>query len=190
MPPKLPQCWPWVLLLPAAALGAPPPAPGVGDLAPDFTSRSLLNHEQVQLSAERGRIVFLTFFASWCAPCRKEVPVLEAVQKRLGPERVRVLAVSYHEDDERDIIRWARKVNAQSTIVEDPGARIAAHYGVQGIPHLLIIGPDGRILKMHEGYGDGSLEGLVDDINEVLRTTAAAPAAPVAPDPAAAAPQP
>ncbi|MBS0378438.1 MAG: TlpA family protein disulfide reductase [Proteobacteria bacterium] len=189
MPLKLPKCRSWVLLLPATVLGAPPPAPGVGDLAPDFTSRSLVSHEKVQLSAERGRIVFLTFFASWCAPCRKEVPVLEAVQKRLGPERARVLAVNFHEDDPRDLIRWAHKVNAQMTIVEDPGAHIAAHYGVQAIPHLLIIGPDGRILKVHEGYGDGSLEDLVDDINEVLRSTAAASAASADPDPAVA-PQP
>ena len=155
--------------------------PGVGDLAPDFTSKSLLTREPVQLSAQRGRIVFLSFFASWCGPCRQEVPVLEAVQKRLGTERVRVLAVNYQETDENAVRKWARDNKLQMVIVEDYGAHIARHYGVHAIPHLLIIGPDGRILKVHDGYGPGSLDDLVEDINEVLRETAAAGAPVSAP---------
>ncbi len=186
---KLRKCLYGAVLAPIAGLCAPPAVPGVGDLAPDFTSRALVSHEKVQLEAQRGHIVFLSFFASWCGPCRKEVPVLEAVHKRLGPGRARVLAVTFHENDPRDLIRWARQNDAQMTIVEDPGAQIALRYGVSAIPHLLIIGPDGRILKVHDGYGPGSIDALVEDINEVLRATAGAPAA--AADPASpAAPQP
>ena len=164
------------------ALAGADPVPGVGDLAPDFTSKSLLTHEPVQLSAQRGRIVFLSFFASWCEPCRKEVPVLEGVQKRLGTERARVLAVNYQETDESAVRKWARDNKLQMIIVEDYGAHIARHYGVHRIPHLLIIGPDGRILKVHDGYGPDSLDALVSDINEVLKETAPA-AAPVSAPP-------
>ena len=153
------------------------PVPQVGDVAPDFTSKSLLTHEKVQLSAQRGRLVFLSFFASWCAPCRKEVPILEAVQRRLR-ERARVLAVNFHENDEAAVRHWAHDNKLEMVIVEDYGGHIAQRYGVTAIPHLLIIGPDGRILQVHQGYSTDSLDDLVADINEVLRSTAAAAAAP------------
>ncbi|HUA88333.1 MAG TPA: redoxin family protein, partial [Steroidobacteraceae bacterium] len=71
-------------VLAAGSAVAKDPVPGPGDLAPDFVSKSLITHEAVQLSAQRGRLVFLSFFASWCGPCRKEVPILEGVQRRLG----------------------------------------------------------------------------------------------------------
>jgi len=158
----------------AGGAAAREPGPGPGDLAPDFVSKSLITHEAVQLSAQRGRLVFLSFFASWCGPCRKEVPILEGVQRRLGPQRARVLAVNFHETNESGLRKWAQDSHLQMTIVEDRGEHIAAHYGVTAIPHLLIIGPDGRILKVHDGYGEGSIDQLVADINEALRTLAPA----------------
>jgi peroxiredoxin len=162
------------------------PGPGVGDVAPDFTTKALLTRQPVTLSEQHGKLVFLTFWASWCPPCRKEMPVLEQVQRKLGKERATVLAVSFRENNEQQIRKWARDGDLQLTLLEDWNGRIARQYGVHAIPHLYIIDRQGRILHVHTGYGPNSIEHLVRDINSALRdagesTVAEPPPADTAP---------
>jgi peroxiredoxin len=147
--------------------------PGVGDAAPDFTARNLLTRDKVTLSQEQGKLVFLTFWASWCGPCRKEVPVLEAVQRKLGKERVAVLAVSFRDNNEQQLVKWARDNGLQLMLLSDWNGHIASQYGVHAIPHLYIIGRDGRILHVHTGYGPGSIDQLVREINTALADSGA-----------------
>ena len=156
--------------------------PGVGDAAPDFTTKDLLTHERITLSQQQGKLVFLTFWASWCGPCRKEIPILEGVQRKLGKERAVVLGVIFNDNNEPQIRKWAHDNGVQMALLEDWGGHIAAKYHVRAIPHLYIIGGGGRILNVHSGYGPGSLEELVEEINAALHdvgaTSAAAPTAP------------
>jgi peroxiredoxin len=168
------------LVCAAAAARAAPGEPAAGEAAPDFSARNFLTHDTVKLSDEQGKLVLLTFWATWCGPCRRELPVLEGVQKKLGPTQVRVLAVSFHENDETAVRAWAHKNALQLTLLEDPGEHIARKYATRAIPHLFIIGPDGRIIKVHTGYGEHSIEELVADINEALRAMGQAPAAAAA----------
>ena len=161
----------------AAAADQAQSGPAQGDPAPDFSARNLLTHDTVTLSTEQGKLVLLTFWGTWCPPCRKELPVLEAVQKKLGAARVAVLAVSFHENDEGAVRAWARKNSAQITFLQDPGEQVARKYAIRIVPHLFMIGPDGRILKVHTGYGEHSIEELVADINAALGATGQVPTA-------------
>jgi peroxiredoxin len=147
---------------------AAPASPAVGDLAPDFTAPAALSRDKVTLSAQQGKLVFLTFWASWCAPCRKELPILEAVQRKLGKDVAVVLAVSFQDAKYAQIARGAQKAGWQLTLLEDPNGKIAAKYGIESIPHLFVIGRDGKILAVHTGYGEDSVEHLVRDINSAL----------------------
>ncbi len=166
----------------AASLAAAAPAgPAVGDAAPDFTTKNLLTHDPVTLSRQQGKLVFLSFWASWCAPCRKELPVLEAVQRQLGKERAVVLGVIFHDPDEARLRKWGHEAGWQMTLLEDWDGRIARQYAVRAIPHLYIIGRDGHVLHVHTGYGADSIDQLVAEINAALRDSgeralAAAPA--------------
>jgi peroxiredoxin len=165
----------------ALAVPAADSGPAVGDVAPDFTARNLLTREPVTLSEQHGKLVFLTFFASWCPPCRKEVPILEGVQRKLGKERAAVLAVGFRENNESLVRRWAHDNKLLMSVLEDSSGRIARQYGVHAIPHLYIISRDGHVLHVHTGYGPHSLDHLVREINAALRDSgesevAAAPA--------------
>src|ERR1700675_944122 len=85
-------------LLSAAAASSTGPA--IGSMAPDFKAHNLVTGEPVPLSSQRGKLVILTFWASWCGPCKRELPILENAQKLIGKDRLTVLAVSFKENPE------------------------------------------------------------------------------------------
>jgi thiol-disulfide isomerase/thioredoxin len=160
----------------SAASGSSGPA--VGTVAPDFSARNLLTGEKIPLSKQRGKVVILTFWASWCGPCRRELPILEKAQTIIGQDRLTVLAVSYREnpDAERGLKKLASAWHIN--MVGDSFGWIAGRYGISANPHLFIIGRDGVVLANHTGYGDRSLQDLVDDINHALAGTPPAEARP------------
>jgi peroxiredoxin len=163
-------CCVWAL---AAHAARESPAPG--SLAPDFTARDIVSNNRVRLSEAQGKLVFVTFWATWCAACRSELPILENVQKKLGKDKAAVYAVSFQETaSPRGLRDFVKEHNWQLTLLEDPNGRIAQQYGITAIPHLFIIGRDRRILAVHTGYGEDSIPQLVDEINAALRTFSAA----------------
>jgi peroxiredoxin len=176
-------------LLVASVLGAlnptayatPAHAPEVGVQAPDFSVRDYVNGETIRLSAQRGKVAVVTFWATWCAPCRSELPNLEKLQEYLGKDKLTILAVNFRDDDAETIARLrqdAKEAGWKLHLAMDPGGRIAEAYGISTIPRMYIIGKDGRVSAVHAGFGDGSLEDMVTDLKAVL---AARPGRPVAP---------
>lgn len=156
----------------AVAAYAARESPAAGSLAPDFTARDIVSNAQVRLSEAQGKLVFVTFWATWCAPCRSELPILENVQKKLGKDKAAVYAISYRETAApRGLRNFVKEQKWQLTLLEDPNGRIAQQYGIVAIPHLFIIGRDRRILAVHSGYGQGSIQELVDEINAALRNS-------------------
>jgi thiol-disulfide isomerase/thioredoxin len=154
----------------------------VGAVAPDFKSKDAVTRTPIHLSEQQGKIVVLTFWATWCAPCRKELPILENLQKKVGKDRLIVYAVPFAEP-ERTYSALVRTFRAwQVTLVDDPHGSIAREYGIKAIPHLFLIGRDGRIAAEHTGYGDGSIQALVDDVNAAFRA-APPPEVPGSPPP-------
>ena len=151
----------------AASLGGPV----VGTLAPDFKAHNLLTGETIPLSSQHGKIVILTFWASWCGPCRRELPILEKAQRLIGKDRLTIFAVSFQENP--DAAKGIRKLASgmQINMLDDHNGYIAGRYGISAIPHLFIIDRDGNVLANHLGYGDRSLDELVDDINHALSGT-------------------
>ena len=146
-------------------------SPEIGALAPDFTAKELMTGHVVHLSDQRGKLVFLSFWATWCAPCRKELPILNNVQKLVAARGGIVYAVSFAERaSQYDLQRVFRTGGWQLTPLVDAGGKIAAAYGIQTIPHLFIIGRDGKILAVNTGYGDRSPEELASEINAAFKS--------------------
>src|SRR5258708_34000038 len=83
----------------AASVNAEPTGPAVGTIAPDFKVHNLVTGEDVALSSQHGKVVILTFWASWCPPCKRELPILENAQRAVGKAKLVVFAVS-HRDTE------------------------------------------------------------------------------------------
>ena len=152
-----------VALLLAGGASAQPRA---GDLPPDEVGR-MLDSKPVLLSSYVGKAVVLTYWATWCPYCLKELPVLERIQEIAGTDRIQVIAVN---TEERDVFRKARRALDGLTLLlaYDPGESSQKAFGVKSLPHMIIIGRDGRIVKIHQGYDEGNLEAIAADVNRAI----------------------
>jgi len=141
-------------------------APKAGDAAPDFAGRTV-DGEVISLSAYAGRVVVLSFWASWCGPCQKELPILEGIQQTAGKGRVQVVAINI---ESRDVFRSLarRMTSVQMLVASDTGATAQRAYGVNGIPHMVIIGKTGQIIRIHRGYSEAGVDDVIDDLNLAL----------------------
>jgi thiol-disulfide isomerase/thioredoxin len=145
--------------------------PAIGSMAPDFKAHNSVTGATIPLSSQRGKVVILTFWASWCGPCRRELPILENAQKLVGKDKMTVFAVSFQETPEaaKAITKFAAAW--QINVIEDRNGWIASRYSISSIPHLFIIDRAGKILANHLGYGDRTIDDLVTDINQALSET-------------------
>jgi thiol-disulfide isomerase/thioredoxin len=138
----------------------------VGDLPPDGLLRDA-SGQHVKLGDYRGKVVIISFWASWCTPCRKELPILGGIQKQAMND-VKVFSINYKESSARyrEIVKVLKDFPV--TFISDEYGSLGDKYGVKGIPHMVLIGRDGRITAVHEGYGEDMLKPLVKEINELL----------------------
>jgi thiol-disulfide isomerase/thioredoxin len=133
----------------ASSTSTPPTVPAprratIGKTAPDFVGRDLQGRA-VQLSRLRGAPVILTFFASWCYPCREELPALEQAQKAAG-NKLHVVAVNYQDiaDDSR---AFAHRLGVTFPVVTEDTAQnpIARRYDVHEMPDVVFIDAKGVV---------------------------------------------
>lgn len=138
----------------------------VGDIPPDVLGKSSTG-QAVHLSDYRGRIVIISFWASWCGPCRKELPMLMSVQEHATRDKIVVLSVNWRQGPEefQEIKRIFRNKATQVTLISDERGRAGDAYGVKGIPHMIIVGRDGKIAAIHVGYSEQEIPILIDEIN-------------------------
>jgi thiol-disulfide isomerase/thioredoxin len=140
--------------LPAPELGhaltrIEPPVP-----APDFTLENL-DGETVALGGYRGKVIMLNFWATWCPPCRREIPSMEAIYQDLAGDGFVVLAVNEFEEPDH-VFAYTGQLSVDPTfpILFDRDSRVSQLYGVKGLPTTLLIDRQGRIVYRAVGGRD------------------------------------
>lgn len=159
----------WLLLGTLTATAAPPAsAPAIGAAAPVQLGKDGKNNA-VDLSAYRGKVVIVTFWASWCGYCLKELPALNALQEQVGNQWLQTIAVNV-QDENADYRAMTRQMRDYKLLLSrDRSGDIAASYGVKSYPNLWMIDPQGNIASHHVGYGEGSLQAIIDEIKRLLQ---------------------
>ena len=168
------RAWSLVFVVALAALAAlPAPAPAAGTAAtlrPGDTPPAHLGHlpdgAAIETTQFAGKVLVVTFWASWCGPCKKELPLLEGIQ-RTAKDKVQVVAVNI-EDGERFRVVARSLASLSLTLAHDWRNRAAEAYGVKGIPHMVIIGRDGKVVKVNRGYSEESVDRVIAEINGAL----------------------
>ena len=156
-----------MLCLLLASMGLAHAGTAIGDVPPDSLGRTS-NGDEVRVTDQHGKVVVVTFWASWCGYCRRELPVLAGLQEAAGKDRMTVVAINYKDDRKvyRALVRALKDV--QLTMTHDTNGAIGKAYGVEGIPRLLMIDREGKVAYVSVGYDTDSLDQIVDAANKLL----------------------
>lgn len=146
-----------------SALATRPPLAVVGQPAPDFELQAA-GGAAVQLSALIGHPVVLNFWATWCEPCRAEMPALQRAADRFADQGLRVLAINFDEP-EADVLAFGQELDLSMPLLLDPGAEVQRLYRVLGYPTTYFVDAEGRLAAQHIGVlDDRLLEGYLGQI--------------------------
>ncbi len=126
-----------------------------GDMAPDFALKSL-DGPEVSLRDFKGRYVLVNFWATWCVPCKLEMPSLEELHKHFPNEKLAVLPISNDMFGEKVVRPYVESNEFSFTILFDPTLKVSNRYGVVTLPTTFLIDPNGRIIGVLEGAEDWS----------------------------------
>ncbi len=142
-------------------------APAVGVTAPDFTLRTL-NGPNLRLQEQRGHVVLVNFWATWCGPCRKEMPHLNRIADKYRASGLVLLGVNV-DDDVQNASDVAGKLGVKFPVLLDTDKKVSRLYDLNSMPSTLVIDRAGRVRYLHRGYQDG-YEDLYDkQIRDLLK---------------------
>jgi cytochrome c biogenesis protein CcmG/thiol:disulfide interchange protein DsbE len=164
---RLARCAALLVVAAALACGSAARAAPVGAPAPGFALPAA-DGRVVSLAALRGQVVYVDFWASWCGPCRRSFPWMNALQQRFGARGLAIVAVNV--DRRRsDAERFLRDLPAAFTVVFDPAGTTPAAYDVLGMPTSYLLDADGRIVEVEQGFHDERRAALEARIEALLR---------------------
>jgi peroxiredoxin len=129
---------------------------------PPFTGQ-MTTGQAVSLADFQGRVVLVTFWASWCAECRPEMPLFERLHRDFAAQGLTVLGINFREEPQR-MQQYARDLGLTFALVLDPQGEISRAYGVIGLPTTFLVGRDGRPVALAIGpraWGSAEARALV-----------------------------
>ena len=154
------------LLLAGLACATTTRAATPGTAAPAFALPTA-SGETVSLATLRGRVVYVDFWASWCAPCRRSFPWMNALQARYGKDGLAIVGINV--DKRRDDAeRFLRDTPASFTIAYDAKGAIPAAYDVKGMPSSYLIDRKGNVVAVEEGFHDERRDDVEAQIRALL----------------------
>ena len=122
----------------------------VGQAAPDITLKDVDGH-QFFLKDLRGKTVFVNFWATWCEPCRKEMPQIQALQEKFKDQGLVVVGLNYSESAETAKNYFSQEKYTLRNLL-DPTSETFNRYGAGGIPKVVLIDKDGIVRYVQQGY--------------------------------------
>ena len=150
----------------AAEGGSLGPGENVGKLAPDFELVAL-NGSNVKLSSYRGKGVLVNFWATWCGPCKLEMPWLVELQNKYQQQGFEVVGISMDDGGKDAVEKFTKEMGVNYTIVLGKDTVADAYGGIMGLPTTFFIDRNGRIVEQASGLiGKGDIE---DSIKKTLR---------------------
>ncbi|HLZ71219.1 MAG TPA: TlpA disulfide reductase family protein [Dehalococcoidia bacterium] len=133
----------------APIVASGPGAPVVGKAAPDFVLRAT-DGRRISLADQRGSVVLVNFWATWCGPCKRELPAINAVQRKLGPRGFTALGVDYADQDDA-VERFAAAQKLDFPLLEDSIGGTASVYRLLGVPTSYLLDSGGVLRAIHAG---------------------------------------
>lgn len=134
-------------------------------VAPAFALNDL-NGQKIELANYKGKVVLIDFWATWCTPCREEIPHFVELQKQYGDQGFQIVGISM-DDNVKPVQNFNKEFKLNYPVVMGDEATADAYGGVLGLPINILVGRDGRIYSKYTGFTD--LKALEDEIKTQLQ---------------------
>jgi peroxiredoxin len=161
---------PRLLLTACLALGIPTLAAAAanpGGPAPDFTLAAR-DGGKVSLAELKGQVVMINFWATWCGPCRQEMPLFAQLQSKYEPLGFTLLAVNV-EPDSAAAVNWLKGMPITFPVLFDTDSAVAGRFGVEGMPSTVFVDRQGQVRYVHRGYKPGDEAKYADMIRSLVK---------------------
>jgi thiol-disulfide isomerase/thioredoxin len=150
----------FLLALPALATTATGPAPGFTLPARDGSTVSLAQY--------KGQVVMINFWASWCGPCRQEMPLLDSIYKKYGKMGFALIGINV-EPDRKSAETWLQQTPVSFPILFDTQSKVSLLYSVSNMPSTVFVDRKGNLRVLHLGYKPGDENEYLDQIRALMR---------------------
>ena len=141
-----------------------------GEVATPFVLKDL-NGKSVSLASYRGNIVLLNFWASWCPPCRSEMPSIQKLYEKMAGKKFVILAVSVERAPKGKIASFISENGYTFPVLLDDGGKVSSAYGITSIPTTYLLDKKGQILKKEVGSRDWSDPEIIDKLLDLTIRT-------------------
>ncbi len=138
-----------------------------GQPAPDFALKSSTG-ENLRLSEYRGDVVMINFWATWCGPCRQEMPLLDQLYSRYQRVGFSLLGVNIDDDSSR-AMDMIHELGVSFPVLFDARKEVSKLYDVDAMPVTVLVDREGNVRHIHKGYKPGYEEMYLDQIRSLLR---------------------
>lgn len=138
-----------------------------GQPAPDFALKSSTG-ENLRLSEYRGDVVMINFWATWCGPCRQEMPLLDELYSRYQRVGFSLLGVNI-DDDSGKAMKMVSDLGVTFPVLFDSGKEVSRLYEVEAMPVTVIVDREGTVRHVHHGYKPGYEQAYLEQIRALLR---------------------
>ena len=152
-----------LLILPAVHASAV----ALQDQAPDFTLKSLQG-SNLRLEEYRGQVVLINFWASWCGPCRQEMPLLDRLHHRYQDTGFAVLGVNV-EGEAGPAQEIVDKTNVTFPVLIDTNQKVSEMYNLEAMPSTVVVDRDGVVRYIHRGYKPGDEAKYIEVVKALIR---------------------
>jgi peroxiredoxin len=162
----------WPMIARSLALGLLAALPALAttssDRAPDFQLAARGGSAPLSLAQFKGQVVMLNFWASWCGPCREEMPILESIHRKYKPLGFTMLGVNV-EPDAKAAEAFLKQTPVSFPIAYDPDSKVSKLYDVAGMPSTVIVDRKGTVRFVHRGYKAGDENEYLNQIRALVR---------------------
>lgn len=138
-----------------------------GQSAPDFVLKAS-SGENLRLSEHRGDVVMINFWATWCGPCRQEMPLLDDLYNRYQRVGFSLLGVNI-DDDSRRAMQMIEELGVNFPVLFDETKEVSQLYDVEAMPVTVLVDREGTVRHVHHGYKPGYEEKYLTEIRALLR---------------------
>jgi thiol-disulfide isomerase/thioredoxin len=155
-----------VMIIAACLVFLPVYSAGGADSMPGFSLPSAVDGKTISSDKFKGKVLLVTFFATWCPPCRQEIPALIKLQKELGPRGFSVLGLSMDEKGPSVVAKLISKEKINYPVLMANSGTTRDFGGIIGIPTSFLVNRQGEMIKRYPGYVPHAL--LEKDIKSIL----------------------